>query len=446
MKRDVKVGLFVAALVCGLAAILLGGGLSAKAPGRPPALSLGGEAPDALPGTVRSTRRNLTFVADGAPGSLRPAPPMPDMMPGGPSASVPTDLTEGLEPPEEFGDETFGARNGTIRSKEPDLRAPTWAAEEADAAADPGTDALEAYEGLAGDDYTTDLFDTPADPIGPPEPKAETPEDLFAAAPSAGDGPMPSPEDAEAAGPGDLEPAVPVGGDATPEETAEDAAGPRKRYYVIRDGESFWTVTKKLYGAGKYYADVVKANPDVNPERIRAGQVIAIPAIDGAKLREELLASPEELEPRSRRPRVYLARDVRHVIRSGETLGDIAQKYYKSAIKWPHILIANPSLDPKRLRAKKEITVPALTEIPGAPRLPDEPRPSARRTTRTPKVYLEHDAIHVVAPGDTLEGVSRKHYGVRHKWSHILGDARNAGLNAKRLRPGDRIVVPALTE
>ena len=73
MKRDVKVGLFVAAVVCGLAAVLLGGGLSARTPGPVPALRLGGEAPDARAGAPEEGR----------------------------SASVPADLTGGIEPPAE---------------------------------------------------------------------------------------------------------------------------------------------------------------------------------------------------------------------------------------------------------------------------------------------------------------------------------------------------------
>ncbi|MHC4248749.1 MAG: LysM peptidoglycan-binding domain-containing protein [Planctomycetota bacterium] len=419
MKRDVKVGLFVAAVVCGLAAVLLGGGLSAKAPGRVPALTLGGEAP--------------------GPVAVAPEEEC--------SASVPADLTGGIEPPAEPGEETFDALAGTQEeaAADPaaDLGAPAEEWEDFDWPAAETTDGA-----LAAVDSSTDLFDAPDAPDVPDEPTGENPEDLFAAWPSAGDGPMPSPEDAEAEGTTDLEPAVPVGGEEVIDDAtgAEETPAPRKRFYIVKDGESFWTITRKLYGAGKYYAAVVKANPDVDPRRVRAGQVIAVPAIEGAELREDFLATAEELEPRSRRPRVYLASDARHVIRSGETLGDIAQKHYKSAMKWPHILRANPTLDPKRLRAGKEITVPALTEPPGAPRLPDSPRPRPRRRARTPRVYLAEDVACVVEHGDTLEGISFKHYGVRHKWQHILRDSRNAGVNAKRLRPGDKIVVPALTE
>ena len=51
-----------------------------------------------------------------------------------------------------------------------------------------------------------------------------------------------------------------------------------------------------------------------------------------------------------------------------------------------------------------------------------------------------------VEAGDTLERISFKYYKARQKWRHILADPRNAGIDARRLRPGDKIVIPALTE
>ena len=422
MKRDVKVGLFVAAVVCGVAAILLGGGLSARTPGEMPALRLGGDAAGSEEDASADDR----------------------------AAPVPDDLAGDIEPPAET---ELAAEDAffEVADAEADLGAtvdefddldPDWPA------------AAGVDDDLAAQDTSPDLFDVPAEPLEaavpvepdlPAEPTAETPEDILAAWPAAGDGPVPSPEDVGVGEENGLDPAVPVDDGGILDEAVASEGSQDKRFYVIKDGESFWTITKKLYGAGKYYARVLKANPDVNPGRVRAGQVIAVPVIEGVELREELLATAEVLK-RSRRPRVYLARDVRHVIRPGETLGDIAQKHYRSAIKWPHILVANPDLDPKRLRAGKEITVPALTEAPGMPDLPSEPRPRPRRRARTPKVYLAEDAACVVEPGDTLEKISRRHYGVPHKWPHITKDPRNAGIDARRLRPGDKIVVPALTE
>jgi nucleoid-associated protein YgaU len=410
MKRDVKVGLSVAALVCCLAAVLLGGGLTARTPGSIPKLDLGGVA-------------SGTAAWDES------------------SASVPSDLSEIIAAPEELGDEAFTA--------------PDEASDEFAAPAD-GYETFNFGETLGAGDVVTDVVTNdalaesygasaetfgPDAPFHPAGPVSETPADVYAAGISAGDGPMPGPEDVEFGGGASLVPAVAVEDAGAP----EDAVSP-KRFYIIEEGESFWTVSKKLYKSVRHYAAIIKANPDVNPKRVRAGQVIAVPVIDGADLQEDLLATAEELEPKSRRPRVYLARDVEHVIRSGETLGDIAQKYYKSAIKWPHILVANPDLDPKRLRARKTIIVPALTEAPGAPKLPDTPRPRRVRAPRPPKVYLARETQYVVEPGDTLEHISKRHYDVRHKWQHILKDPRNAGVDARRLRPGDKIIIPALTE
>jgi nucleoid-associated protein YgaU len=403
MKRDVKVGLFVAAVVCGVAAILLGGGLSARTPGQIPALRLDSGAPEAVALAPEDER----------------------------SASVPDDLTETIEPPAEADlDESDAFAADIDASGEQFSDDSEWAAAEA-------TD-----NALAAGGISADRFDRPAEPVLHDDTTAETPESRDAAQPSAGGGPRPSPEEVDAIEVAEFDPVIPVEV-AGAEDATEDV---KKCFYVIKEGESFWTITKKLYGAGKYYASVVNANPDVAPKSVRAGQVIRVPIIEGAPLREELLATAEELAPRSRRSRIYLARDVLHVIRSGETLGDIAQTYYKSAIKWRHILVANPSLDPKRLRAGKEITVPALTEVPGAPKLSKVSSPRRAPKPRTPKVYLAADVNIVIKAGDTLQEIAKKYYGKHHKWRHITSDPRNAGIDATRLRPNDKIVVPALTE
>ncbi|MHC4502360.1 MAG: LysM peptidoglycan-binding domain-containing protein, partial [Planctomycetota bacterium] len=135
-----------------------------------------------------------------------------------------------------------------------------------------------------------------------------------------------------------------------------------KRLYVVKRGESFFTITKKLFGTVRYFPAVQKANPDVDPRRLRPGQVIAIPAPAGATLREEFIATPEDMKPKP--PRVYLERDTTHLIRPGETLEGISKKYYDRRQKWRHILRVNPGRirSPKRLKPGIRIVIPALTE------------------------------------------------------------------------------------
>ena len=146
---------------------------------------------------------------------------------------------------------------------------------------------------------------------------------------------------------------------------AEEFAAARvtgKRLYVVKRGESFFTITKKLFGTVRYFPEVQKANPDVDPRRLRPGQVIAVPAPAGATLREEFIATPENMKPKA--PKVYLEQDTTHLIRPGETLEGISKKYYDRRQKWRHIFRANLGRirSPKRLKPGIRIVIPALTE------------------------------------------------------------------------------------
>ncbi len=61
-----------------------------------------------------------------------------------------------------------------------------------------------------------------------------------------------------------------------------------------------------------------------------------------------------------------------HIIQAGDTLWDIARKYYGSYAHVDHIKAANPGLNPKRLRIGQRITIPSLPE-----KTPRPPRPGA---------------------------------------------------------------------
>ena len=47
-----------------------------------------------------------------------------------------------------------------------------------------------------------------------------------------------------------------------------------------------------------------------------------------------------------------------HIIRKGDTLSEISQRYYGTARHWPDIARANPGLNPNRLRVGEAIVIP----------------------------------------------------------------------------------------
>jgi nucleoid-associated protein YgaU len=54
---------------------------------------------------------------------------------------------------------------------------------------------------------------------------------------------------------------------------------PGTRTYTVVEGDTPWSIAVEMYGEGKHYAWIEKANPDVDTSRMQAGQVLLIPAI-----------------------------------------------------------------------------------------------------------------------------------------------------------------------
>jgi len=332
MKRDVKVGLLVAAVVCGVAAILLGGGLVGEEP--PPAPI-------------------LAIADDPAAASTE---------------ALPAEVTESIVPPVE--DEII-LDAGVEEPADADLVAMATAPAGGDELAEAEAEA-DAFLRL---DFSNDLVlpDVAAPQQTPPiadVPASESPDVWEGSAPSVGDADPAVPVDVPAVAEVAQEPAVPEI-TAPPAPPAVDVAPPATgvstpvplvtdHYYEVQNGDSFFTISKKLFGTVRYFPDLQKANPDIDPRRLRAGMKIAVPTIAGASPRKELLKSAEEATRRE--PRVFLAQDKIHVVQPGEILESISFKYYGRRQKWRHIVRANPGLDPKSLRPGMRIVVPALTE------------------------------------------------------------------------------------
>lgn len=48
--------------------------------------------------------------------------------------------------------------------------------------------------------------------------------------------------------------------------------------YVVRSGETFWTIARDHYGNGGYWSHVARANSRIEPKSLKAGTVINLPA------------------------------------------------------------------------------------------------------------------------------------------------------------------------
>lgn len=47
--------------------------------------------------------------------------------------------------------------------------------------------------------------------------------------------------------------------------------------YVVKRGDTLWSIAKSSYGDGKQYKRIMAANPGVSPNALRVGQTLMIP-------------------------------------------------------------------------------------------------------------------------------------------------------------------------
>ena len=108
---------------------------------------------------------------------------------------------------------------------------------------------------------------------------------------------------------------------------------------------------------------------------------------------------------------------------------------YGSRNLYGHIVKANPTIDPTKLKPGMEITVPpsdAIKSERGNIILP----PETKGTIDASKQYR-------IQPGDTLSGISQKLYGKTNQWAAIYElNKALIGPDAGRLKVGTVLTLP----
>jgi nucleoid-associated protein YgaU len=96
--------------------------------------------------------------------------------------------------------------------------------------------------------------------------------------------------------------------------------------YVIQSGDTLYDIAVARYGDATFVQAIEKANPGLDPNRLRVGDRIVLPE------KEQPGRAPAAPEPK--RPKVY-------VVRKGDTLIGIARRIYNDAAMYPKIYEAN---------------------------------------------------------------------------------------------------------
>jgi nucleoid-associated protein YgaU len=132
----------------------------------------------------------------------------------------------------------------------------------------------------------------------------------------------------------------------------------------------------------------------------------------------------------------YAASPRTHVVREGESFATIAAAVYGNSSYYPHLIRANPTLDPRKLRPGMTINLPPVSEVRAV-------SPAGPAASNTPAAALDPRAEYRVSDGDSLEKISLKLYGKRDRVDKLYELNKAAiGPDPARLKIGMVLKLP----
>lgn len=186
----------------------------------------------------------------------------------------------------------------------------------------------------------------------------------------------------------------------------------------------------------------------MNPIEVSTGGAPAEPTqIDTVRSTDLVNADPPAIEP-TRRPEPQVAKPSAaigrtYTVQAGETFSSIAASIYGNSRYYPHIMRANPSLDPTRLRAGTVINLPSAEQVKPAAVTDASIGTSSNSSSKSSIRQIDTKTEYRVQPGDSLERISIKLYGKRDRTDSIYEtNIATIGDDPARLKVGQVLKLP----
>ena len=197
------------------------------------------------------------------------------------------------------------------------------------------------------------------------------------------------------------------------------AAGPRApasgTTYVVQTGDNLSRIALKY---NVTLATLMSANGIANPNLIYVGQSLTIPGSSYTPPVVAPTATPAGTTPSSSQ--------ATYVVRSGDTLGRIAQSF---GISYLALAAANGILDPNLIYVGEQLTIPGVAGTPATP------APTTAAATPVPSTPVAGGTVYTVVRGDTLWGIAQK-FGVS-----VATLMANNGLSSSNIYVGQQLTI-----
>lgn len=127
--------------------------------------------------------------------------------------------------------------------------------------------------------------------------------------------------------------------------------------YTVRRGDQIMTIAERVYGNTAHWQAISKANPTVDPMKLRVGQTLRLPR-DPRNVQGKVVDAGGAV----REPTVVEPEMVTHVVQRNDSLWKIAASFYGDGSRWTLIRDANRAAvgeDGERLKPGMELVIPA---------------------------------------------------------------------------------------
>jgi nucleoid-associated protein YgaU len=164
----------------------------------------------------------------------------------------------------------------------------------------------------------------------------------------------------------------PVANQAASLEIVDPTAPPQgtaSSTYVIQPNDTLSHIALAWFGDATMWQLIVDANPGVNPDRLRVGQVLTLPATGGT---DAAGTGGGATTPSGGGGGENNSTSLIHTVQAGESLSVISERYYGSDMYWKRIHFANQATlgdDPDSLRIGMKIIVPPSPNATESPRM-----------------------------------------------------------------------------
>jgi len=212
--------------------------------------------------------------------------------------------------------------------------------------------------------------------------------------------------------------------------SSKSAGSSSSSTYVVKAGDSPGVIAEKH---GMSTQQLMAINGIKNPKALKVGMKLKVKGAAAAPVEEEEESEFAQEETRASTTAVAKSTDGSaagtHTVKSGETVGGIAQKYGMST---KNLMALNGIKDPRRVRAGTKLRVSGSAPAPEV----SEPTTTASNEAPASTNASRKARTHRVRRGETLGSIARK-YGVSTK--QLM--AWNGITNPKKVKAGQNLVI-----